>query len=197
MRFVEAVRGEFFNLVENMHRRILVDAVLFAPLVGIFPADWPSLLYLFCPSRAARHRLRQANIPQEAGDLHHLLLVDHDPVGLGQNFWHFRMVDLDRFSAMFAVDERGDHLHRAGTIESADGDDLFERVDMQLPRQVLHAPGLELEDAECFSLVKNVKCRLVLQGQVDPVDGLAVLLFNGVDALSGWRSRFSIPESRS
>jgi len=58
---------------------------------------------------------------------------------------------------MFAVDERGDHVHRTWSEKGNDRDDLFKKIDVQLFGKIRHASCFDLEDAESFSLVDEIK----------------------------------------
>ena len=81
VRFVEAVARELFHLIEEFAGGPLRDAVFCRPrheyrsmpghLLGFLLAHRPAQ-QVCSTQRIAADRLR---------DLHHLLLVDHDPVG--------------------------------------------------------------------------------------------------------------------
>jgi hypothetical protein len=81
------------------------------------------------------------------GCLHHLFLVDEDPVGLLDQFLEERVGDLDFFRITFPLDEMRDELHGARPVKGDEGDDFLEAGESDLPAKGLHAAGFELEDA--------------------------------------------------
>src|SRR4029078_6833100 len=88
-------------------------------------------------------------------DLHDLFLIDHDPVGLGENLLHPWMVIFNRLYAMPSSDKRGDYVHRAWTIEREHRDNLFKFIQMQLAGKFLHTSGFYLEHTKCLALVEK------------------------------------------
>src|SRR5690606_22834705 len=112
--------------------------------------------------------LAQRVAGEAARDLHHLLLIDHDAVSLGENFLHQGMVNLDRFAAVFPRDERRNHVHWTRAIESANGDDLLEDVDMELLCKILHSSRLELEHSQRTALIEEIKRGLIVERKIAP-----------------------------
>ena len=81
------------------------------------------------------------------GDLHDLLLVDHDPVRLGQDRLQEGMVVADLGLAVAALDHVVDHRHRTRPVERVEGGQVLEAVGLEALQDVAHAVRLELEQA--------------------------------------------------
>ncbi len=85
MRLVETVTGEFFHQVEDLHGQVRINALALGalfkddPLLGHF-------FRLFLAHGPTQHvRTPQGVASQLLGDLHHLLLIQDDPVGRLEN----------------------------------------------------------------------------------------------------------------
>ncbi len=182
VRFVEAVGGKLFNFIENAAGRIGIDPFQRAAAEELFPLTSHLVSIFFAHGSAQDIALAERVAGERAGDLHHLLLIDHNAVRFGQDILHQRMVDLCRFTPVFAVDEGGDHVHWTWAIEGAHSDDLLKRIDVELFGEILHTARLELEHAERLSLIEQIKSRLIIERQIDPVDPLARILGHGIGA---------------
>ena len=132
MGLVEAVIGELRHQLEHLdglrlrdaprrgprHERLALAVHLGADLLAHRPAQQ------VCTAKAvAAHGL---------GDLHHLLLVDHDAIGLGQDRLQFGMRRLPCL-AVFAAAVVGNISHRAGAEEGDGSDQVLEPVGPHLP----------------------------------------------------------------
>jgi hypothetical protein len=114
VRLVEAVARELVQDVEDRVGGLLVDAV-----ERLRPGDeLPALLghgdRVLLPHGPAQH----VGAPERvAGDdlrrLHHLLLVDHHPVGLAADLLEELVRELDGARVLLAADVVGDPVHRA------------------------------------------------------------------------------------
>ena len=97
--------------------------------------------------------------------------------------WHARNhVILNMLRCMLAVDEGGNHIHRTGAVKGADGEDLFEPIQMELSGQLLHAAGFHLEYPHCPPLIQNLVGGAVVEGKIDPVDLHTVIFLDLIDA---------------
>ena len=139
--FVEAVLGKFVHQVEN---RFGLFGIQFICL-GSFkkqPLLTGHLFVIFLTHGAAQQvGLSERIAGQGAGNLHDLLLIDDDPVGILQDRLQLRQVVYDLFAAMFAVDEVIHHAgaKRAGAIQGAGGDNVFKAGWLQFDQHLLHA----------------------------------------------------------
>ena len=78
---------------------------------------------------AEQVRFPQGITSQVLGDLHDLLLVDHDAVGFLQNRLQFHVGEINRFPPMLAVDELWNQTRIQGTrpVEGKDRRNIFQR----------------------------------------------------------------------
>ncbi len=126
VRLVEAVARELLHQVEDLVGLGGPDLVGGGTLAEDL-AVLGHLLGLLLAHRAAQHvGAAQRVAAQHLGGLHHLLLVDHDAVGLGQHRLHQRMRVLHGLLAVLARDEGGDQVHRARTIQGHQRDQVAE-----------------------------------------------------------------------
>src|SRR5690606_4013804 len=102
------------------------------------------------PVLAADGPAQDVGLPQaEAGhlgrDLHDLLLVDDNAVGVGQEGLQHG-VQVLYLAAVLVLDEVGDVLHGPGPVHSHGGDDVLDAAGLWLPQRYPHARGPRLED---------------------------------------------------
>ena len=126
---VEAVLGEEHHLLEQR----LGHLRLHPPFRG--PGHEEALVLLHFALLLLAHRppqqvgLAKGIAGQILGDLHDLLLIDHDPVGLAQDRLELGVSHIDPLTAVLPVDEFGDQsgIKRARTVESQDRGDVLQR----------------------------------------------------------------------
>ena len=147
VRLVESVPRELLHQVEDVRGLTPVHTPAgcavheHAPVLG-------HLGGLLLAHRAAQQiGPAQGVTGEHLGDLHHLLLVEDDPVGRLENRLQGRMEILDFGLPMLAGDEVVDHsgLQRAGSEQGDESDDVVEAVGLQAPDEVLHPARFELE----------------------------------------------------
>ena len=148
MRLIEPVLGKHLHKFENGCRLFQIELVLFSPgEEEIFLLR--HLRGFFLTHRAAQQvGAAERIIGQHLSDLHDLFLVDDDPVGILKQRLELRKVVDDLALAVLTLDKVIDHAGAqwAGTVEGADGDDIFEAVRLQFDQKLLHAARLKLED---------------------------------------------------
>ena len=110
--------------------------------------------------------MAHAEAREDARGLLHLLLVDHDAVGFLQHRFQQRMRIFDRLAAVLARDERRNHAHRPRPIERDHGDEFLDLVDLELPQQVAHAFGFDLEHAHGVAARQQLVGFGIVQRQV-------------------------------
>ena len=83
------------------------------------------------------------------GDLHDLLLVDDDAVGVFENRLEQRMQIFEFLFAVFALDKFLGHaaVERTGPIQGKNGDQVFEAVGPDLDGHLADARAFQLEHA--------------------------------------------------
>ena len=156
VRFVERIGGECFPVSPDfVDQRFHVFAVFLRSLdkFRIVLAPIHELVFqlrhgfqLFLTHGLAQ-RVRHASgeISQGAGLEHHLFLIYRDAVGVFQERFHHRVVVLDRFFAVLALDELRDVFHRPRTVQGVHGNQIFEAVGLQGTQVLFHTGRLELE----------------------------------------------------
>ena len=147
---VEAVARELVDLVEDRGGPVLLDAVLLRAFDEARPLGVHLGLDLLAHGTAQQVGAAQRIAAQHLRDLHDLLLVDHDAVGLLQDPFEQRMQVVRLLLAVLALDVARDVLHRARPIERHDGDDVLEAVGLQAAQHVAHAVAFQLEHARPY-----------------------------------------------
>ncbi len=164
---VEPVAGELLDEVPDALGLLDLD------LVGLAAGD--ELLALLGHQLAVLlpHRLAQGvglaerEPGQVRGELHDLLLVDHDPVGLLEMSLHERVLVGDRSAAVLAVDEVLDEVHRARPVQRHHRDDVLDALRLQALERVPHPGRLQLEHPEGARLGQElIRARVVERERV-------------------------------
>jgi hypothetical protein len=146
VRLVEAVPGEPLHVVEDLAGAALgkalgrgtvhEDLALLGHLGGV----------LFTHRAAQEVSAAERVAADDVGDLHDLLLIDHDAEGLLEQRLELGQLVLDLAAAPLALDEVVDHGHRAGAIQSVERGEVFDGAGLVAAQDVSHAAGLKLED---------------------------------------------------
>ncbi len=148
MRFVETV---FSKLVHQVKDRLGFFGI---QIVGFGTFQKKPLLAAHLLVILLTHgTTQQVGLPQRitgqgAGNLHNLLLIDYNTIGILQDRLQLRQVVNNLFAAMLAVDEV---IHHAGTertwaIEGAGRNNVLETGGFELDQHLLHAAGFKLEN---------------------------------------------------
>ena len=145
MALVEAVVGELVEQVPHLLGLGLADPVRLRPLQEQGLLRVHLRLDLLAHRPAQEVGAAEAEARQLAGDLHHLLLVDDDALGLVEHPVDGRMQALARLAAVLDVAELGDVLHRPGAVERDQRDDVLDAGGLELAQRVAHARALHLE----------------------------------------------------
>ena len=173
---VEAVAGELGQQVEDLVSQLLGVA----PLGGPGHEAGPFMLHdldLFLAHGPAKNVGLAQSVPgQEVGHGHDLLLVDDDAVGLLEDGYQIGMGIGHWLTAVFAVHEVGDEVHRPRPVEGHQGDDLFEALGFEPDQEFLHARRLQLEDAGGVAPTQEFEGGGVVQGGAADVKVLILAL---------------------
>ena len=145
---VEAVAGELVDQLEDRGGLGLRHAASRRPFDEHGLLLGHLVLLLLAHGAAQQVRAAERVAGQDLGDLHHLFLVDDDAVGLLEHRLQGRVQIVDLAAAELAVDEGRDVVHRARTVEGADGGDVLDGIGPQLAQGVAHALAFHLEDPD-------------------------------------------------
>ena len=144
VRFVEAVAGEFFHIVENFVGFLLRNA--FFSRAGHKSGALLHHFFHFFLAHGAAQQIRAAQ--RVAADhlrrLHHLLLIHHNAVS-GREHVAQKRVQVFKARAVHAVDKIGYQIHRPRTVERHKGDNLFKLRGLGLLQHFFHAGGFKLK----------------------------------------------------
>ena len=177
VRLVEAVLGKLLHQVEELAGQIRILALgrsafheglaLLGHFLGLLLAHRPAQ-QVGTAQRVAGDDLR---------DLHHLLLVDDDPVGGLQAVLQVRMEVVDGLLAALSQDEVVHHARaqRPRPVQRQHGDDVLETVGLKLSQQLLHPVTFHLEDGDRVAVAQDLVGRLVVKAQVVQVHRLLPL----------------------
>ncbi len=172
VRLVEAVSGELADQLEDLARLRLGHAARDGAADEGRALLVHLLLDLLAHGAAQQIGAAERIAAQLLGDLHHLLLVDHDAVGLAQDVLERRIEIVGLLLAVLAADVARDVVHRARPVEGDDGDDVLEGVGLQLAQHVPHAGAFQLEHADGVAAAQQLEGGPVVQRQVSEVDRL-------------------------
>ena len=170
MRFVEAVAREFRHQLEDIFGAAPLDAVADRALDEALLLRRHLLLDLLAHGAPKQVGLAEREAGEHLGDLHHLLLVDDDAVGLAEDRRDHVVQALDALAPVLAVHIGVDVVHRARAVQRHDGDDVLEAVGLELPERIAHALTFELEHADRVALLQQRERRRVVERQLGGID---------------------------
>ena len=182
---VEAVFGELGDLVEDLGRLALGDAVLLRALDEALLLGLHDVLDLLAHGLAQDIGVGQGEPGQLDGDAHDLLLVDDDPPRLLEDGLELGELVGRPLGVVLAVDEFVGHaaLERPGPVEGVQGDEVPEDLGPESPQEVLHPRALELEDAVGVAGLEQLERLRVVQGDVVNVQPLPRVLLDEVEGV--------------
>ena len=145
VRLVEAVARKLFHQVKDFVGLFFAD-VVFGRTGAEDGAVLGHLLGLLLAHGATQHvGAAQRVAAQNLGGLHHLLLVDHDAVGLAEHVGHCRVRVLDFFPAVLACHETRDQVHGARAVQRVQRNQVFQPAGLGIHQHALHAHTFKLE----------------------------------------------------
>jgi len=183
--FVEPVFGKLDDLVKNLFRLRLVEAVFPAALDEFFPRG-PHHFFLFFAHGLAQHiGLGHGKPGQDGGDAHHLFLVDDDASGLFQNWLQLRDFIPNLFQVMFSLHKFVGHaaFQRSRPEKSVHSYQVAEFLRFEIAEKILHAVAFKLEDSVGPALLEDLEGGRVVQGYLIQVDLLSSIFFDLVEGV--------------
>ncbi len=169
MRAIETVFGKLLHQVEDPRRQRRRDAALRGTLDenGALLGHFLRLFFAHRPPQQVGTAQRIAS--QYLGYLHHLLLVDDDPVGARQNRLERRVQVVDGRCriGVFPGNEVVDHarLERTRTKQRNERHQIVEVIRFQTLYQVAHAAGFQLEDRAGAPRAQQLESRTIIERQ--------------------------------
>ena len=193
VRLVEAIAGELGHLLEYQRglglghgtRHRAIDEHL-ALLVHF-------LLDLLAHGAAQDVGRAQGVAGEFLGDLHDLLLVDHDAEGLLEDALQGRVQVVGGLFVVLAADVARDVVHGPRPIERHHGDDVLEGVGLELAQGIAHAGAFQLEDARRLATPDHFIGRPVVERQPGQVEGNAAI-FEQFDCMGEHGERLQAQE---
>ena len=160
---VEAVARELHDQVEELARAPRIHAARSGARHELLARGVDELLVLLADGLDDRVRLAERDAAEEVQDLHDLLLIDHDSVGLGQERIHRLVHRGHRLLAVLARVVVRDQAHRARTEERVGRDQVLQAVRLHVREQATHAARFELEHAARVRAPEGAQDALVFQ----------------------------------
>ena len=168
MRFVECVRCELFPVGPNLLEYLLVVAVVLSTVDELGLQLVELGFEFFTHGLAQCVALAACKVGKQAREKHHLLLVHGNAVRVLEVLLHAGNIVLYKSGVVLALNEVGNVVHWAGTVEGVHGNEVLECTWLQFAQVLLHTGRLELECSNGVSLAIELV-------------GLGVVDGNGVD----------------
>ncbi len=168
MGFVEAVAGEHFDFLEDFVGQFLADLVGLCGALDELGALFGHFFSILFTHRAAQEVGAAEGVAgEELGGVLHLLLIDHDAVGVAADLFQQRVL-VHGGLALFYVEHLIDKLHGSGAIDGDKVDDVVDTTDLVFLTGLDHAAGLKLEHSHGLAAVEHVESGFV--GERDFLD---------------------------
>ena len=150
VRLVEGITGKGFQQCEHFFRLFLGDAFLGCTFDEFIALCGEQRLVLFAHRRTEDVRLTECEVCHVARNLHHLLLIHTDTVGILKCVLQQRMLVSHWFPSVLPVDELLHHaaFKRTGAVKCRNRRELLKRIGFELRDDAIHTGrSLQLEDA--------------------------------------------------
>ncbi len=170
MGLVEGIAGEGLDELEHRDREVLRVALFQCPLNELLPLGGHHLGVFLAHGLADDVRLAQGVPAEPAGDQQDLVLVHDDPVGFFQDVLEILVGIRDLSPAVLGVDEGGDVLHRAGTVQGDHGRNISHGRGLELLHIPAHPFAFQLEDAEGLSRTEEIESGPVIEGNLSKAE---------------------------
>ncbi|OQC27920.1 MAG: hypothetical protein BWX71_01111 [Deltaproteobacteria bacterium ADurb.Bin072] len=164
MGLVEPIIGELLHEVEDLPGLVPVHAALHGPRHEDLPLGGHLLADLLAHGAPEKVRLAQRVARHLLGDLHDLLLVDDDAVGLLQDLLQEGMGVINVLPAVSPVHIGWDEVHGSRPVQCHGSDDVLELLRLELPEHASHARAFELEHARCVAVADELVGEPVVEG---------------------------------
>ena len=146
MALVEAIACEFIDQVEQLIRGLGVDAIMLAAALDEGIALRVHLRLDLLAHRAAQQVCAAETVAgEDLRRLHHLLLIDEDAVGFGEDAFEQRVRIGDRLAPVLARAEQGNIVHRPRPIQRDERDNVPKIGRLHRRQGAPHPFGFQLE----------------------------------------------------
>jgi hypothetical protein len=129
---------------------------------GARPSPRPSS----CPWHGAANQRPERVAAQDLRGLHHLLLVDHDSVGLTEHLGHSRVWVLHLLAAVLARHKARDQVHGTRAVQRVERDQVFQARGLGVAQHALHPTTFKLEHRFRLALLEQLVGRAVVERDV-------------------------------
>ena len=167
VRLVKTVTGKLLEEVEDFIRPLVRNLVRIRTALD---EDFPLLSHLFrvLLAHGAPQQVRRTETVtgQKVRRLLHLFLVDENAVGFLADVLHQRMEVLHFRLPFLTVDEVRDEVHGARAIEGEKRDDVLDSLHPEVPAEVGHASGFQLEHGGRRAPAQQFKGLFVIERDV-------------------------------
>ena len=182
---VETVTAEEGDESKDFAGGCLGHASLLSAGEEFGPALIDSLVLFLADGFDAGVGAGELDVAQAVENPHHLFLVDHDAIGLGEDFFHHWMRINRLFPAMLAIDVGFDHAaaERAGAIEGVTGDQVVNVVRPHALEKVADAVGFQLEHSLGVAALQECEGGRIVERNLLQVELHAARLFDEPDRM--------------
>ena len=139
-------------------------------------------LFAFLLAHSPAHQVRLSQrVPRELlRQLHNLLLIHHDSVGVAENLFHLRNQISDALFSQMTLNKIVHHPAVQGTrtIKCVKCGEIFNALGLELAADFLHSGRLKLKDRISTPLGKDSHRLLVVKRYIGPVNLNSKQLFN-------------------
>ena len=182
MTLVKCVVRERLNLVEDCFRQGALVALALGAVNELGPLGLNHVANLLRTGLAQVVRFGHGEAGNLGGHPHDVFLVDHQAVGLAENFFQVGVVVGHRLLVVLAVGVVVVHVfaQRPRPIQRRQGRDVVERRRSEATHQGAHLGTFELEDADRITEAQHLKDLFVVEGNVVDVNARARRALNVV-----------------
>ena len=171
VRFVEPVPGKLVDQIEQLIGLGRLDARhQLAAIDKAQPLRIHLGLHLLAHGAAQQVGVAQRIAGEDLRCLHHLFLIDEDPVSLRQNHAQLFVRIFNRFRPILATAKQGNIVHRSRPIQRDQRDDVAKIGRLHRGQRPPHAFGIQLEHPHRIAPLQQGVHILVVPGQRGKVD---------------------------
>src|ERR1043165_6737856 len=177
---IETVVGKLRHQREDLFGLLLLDAALDRAVDELLFMDWHLLALLLAQSETHQDSFAKCITRKLLRELHDLLLIDDDAVGVAENVLHLGHEIPHSLLAVMPQNKLVDHaaVEWSRPVERIQRREVCKPFRLQLPADLLHARRLKLKD--CFRPPVSEYCKrfIVVKRYIRPLNLRSKRLFN-------------------